>query len=156
MAITVAQFRIDYPEFTDTVTYPNSGVTYWLTLAYQLLNPDRWGAQIDTAAELFVAHNLALEARAQAEATNGVIPGTTTGPISSKSVDKVSVSFDVGSGIQPDAGHWNLTVYGTRFIRLVRMFGAGPLFIGVGAVPTGSGLGWPGPLTTPGFTNFGN
>lgn len=154
--ITNAQFRLDYPEFASATVYPESALTYWLTLAYQMLNVDRWGTQLNIGAELFVAHNLALEARAQSEATNGEIPGTTTGPISSKSVDKVSISFDVGAGIQPEAGHWNLTIYGTRFIRLVRMFGAGPLFIGVGAVPTGSGLGWPGPSTTPGFTNFGN
>lgn len=154
--ITPAQFRTDFPEFASTTKYPNSGVTFWLNLAYALLNADRWGQQIDVGAELFVAHNLVIEAKAQAEASAGGIPGGQVGPINSKSVDKVSVGYDTGAGIQPDAGHWNLSVYGTRFIRLLRMFGAGPLFVGVGYVPGLSGQAWPGPSTIPGPTNFGN
>lgn len=156
MTITVAQFRADFTEFASTTKYPNSAVTFWLTLAYQLLNADRWGAQIDIGAELFVAHNLVIEAKAQAEFAAGGIPGGQVGPVNSKSVDKVSVSYDTGAGIQLDAGHWNLSVYGTRFIRLARMFGAGPLFAGVGYVPALSGMAWPGPSTLPGPTNFGN
>lgn len=154
MAITVAQFRIDYPEFADVTKYPDSQVTYYLTLAYQMLNSSRWMSQLDLGAELFVAHNVQLEARAQIEANNGGIPGTTTGPIASKSVDKVSVSFDVGSGIEPDAGHWNLTIYGTRFIKLARMKGAGPLLVGIGVAPSGNGPAWPGPWPYPGVTSF--
>jgi hypothetical protein len=156
MAITNAQFRIDYPEFSDNVAYPDSAVTYFLNLAYALLNGDRWGAQLDIGAELFVAHNLAIEKRAQLEAANGEVPGTTTGPVASKSVDKVSISFDVGSAVQANAGHWNLTIYGTRFARLIRLFGASPIFVGVGFAPVGSGMAWPGPNVTPGMSNFGN
>ena len=155
MTIAISQFRADYPEFASTSVYPNSQVNYWLSMAYSMLNAGRFKSQLDMAAELFVAHNISLEARAQAEAKNGGIPGQTTGPLSSKSVDKVSVSYDTGSGIQPDAGHWNLTIYGTRLIRMMRMFGAGPLQIGMGVVPPGNGQAWPGPDCTPGFTTFG-
>jgi len=155
MTITVAQFRQDYPEFASTSQYTPSAVTYWLNLAYAMLNTRRWGNQLDIAAELFVAHNLVLEARAQAESKNGGIPGQQVGPVNSKSVDKVSIGYDTGSGIETDAGHWNMSIYGTRFIRLAKMFGAGPLQIGIGATPTGTGLGWSGPNVTPGFSNFG-
>jgi hypothetical protein len=156
VTITNAQFRIDYPEFTDPVKYPDSAINYYLTLAYQMLNANRWMSQLDLGAELFVAHNVAIEARALIEANNGGIPGTTTGPIASKSVDKVSVSFDVGSGIELEAGHWNLTIYGTRFIKLARMKGAGPLQIGIGVAPPGNGPAWPGPWTPPSITGFGS
>ena len=111
--------------------------------------------QLDVAAELFAAHNLTLEVRAQAESKNGGIPGQQVGPVNSKSVDKVSIGYDTGSGIEADAGHWNLSIYGTRFIRLAKMFGAGPIQIGIGVTPTGTGLGWSGPNVTPGFSNFG-
>jgi hypothetical protein len=154
MTILAAQFRIDYPEFADITVYPDSAVTFSLTFAYSMLNAAVWGSQLDIAAELYAAHNLAIEKRAQLEAANGEVPGTTTGPINSKSVDKVSVGFDVGSAVNEGAGHWNLTIYGTRLYRLIRMFGVGPIFIGIGAVPVGSGLAWPGPLTTPGMSNF--
>lgn len=154
MTISIAQFRADYPEFSSTTQYPNSQVTYWLNLAYSVLNAGRWGRQLDIGAALFTAHNIVIEARAQTEALQGALPGQMTGPVSSKSVDKVSVSYDTASGIEAGAGHWNLTIYGARFAKLIRLFGAGPLQIGVGSVPPGSGQAWAGPNTTPGFSNF--
>ena len=154
--ITVQQFRSDYPEFSSTAVYPNSQIEYWLNFAYLMLNAQRWGGMLHLGASMFIAHNLAIEARAQMEASAGGIPGQQTGPLSSKSVDKVSMSYDTGAGIQPGAGHWNLTVYGTRFIKMARMFGAGPVQIGIGIAPALSGQAWPGPNTNPGMNNFGS
>jgi hypothetical protein len=153
--ITAQKFRADFPEFCDAEVYLNSQVDYYIKLAYLMLNPSRWGNTIDFGAGLFIAHNISLEARAQATAENGGIPGEQTGPVSSKSVDKVSISYDTGSGVQPGAGHWNLTIYGTRFTRLARMMGSGPIQVGIGVAPTGSGSAWSGPIVTPGFSNFG-
>lgn len=150
MAITVAQFRIDYPEFTDTVIYTGSQVQFWLNFAYKFLDIRRWGTTLDLAAELYTAHNLVFEARAQANANAGALPGESQGMLSSKSVDKVSVSYDTSSAAQEGAGHWNLTIYGLRYIRLARMFGSGGIQLGAGASPSGA---WPGPDT--GFIYFG-
>jgi hypothetical protein len=155
MASTPAIFKGHYPEFVCPDTYPVSQVQFWLDTAYSLLNVQRWGRQLDMAAELYCAHNLALEARAQASAANGGIPGEAVGILNSKSVDKVSAGYDTGSSTETGAGHWNLTIYGTRLYRFMKMFGSGPIQIGIGQAPPGSGLAWPGPLTTPGFTNFG-
>jgi hypothetical protein len=154
MAITVAQFRIDFPAFADVAAYPEASLTFWLNLAYSMLNANVWGNQLDIAAELYTAHNIVLEKRAELEAANGDVPGTTTGPINSKSVDKISVGFDTGAATREGASHYNMTIYGTRLWRLILMFGKSPIFVGVGAVPVGSGLAWPGPLTTPGMSNF--
>jgi hypothetical protein len=151
----VAQFRVDYPEFSDLGSFPRSQINYWMAFAYGMLNARRFGRQLNVAIQLFVAHNIALEARAQAEASFGGIPGGQVGPINSKSVDKVSMGYDTSAGIEIGAGHWNLTIYGTRLIRLIKIFGAGPVQIGIGAVPSGSGQGWPGPNTNPGFSTFG-
>jgi len=144
MSVTPQQLRYDYPEFASTSDYPNSQLEYWISIAYLLLDAARWGKLLDLGAALFVAHNIILEARNQAAAASGGVPGQSTGPVSSKSVDKVSVSYDTGSAIEPNAGHWNLTNYGTRFARLVKMFGAGPVQIGAGVSPTLSGPAWPG------------
>ncbi len=154
MTITVAQFRADFSEFGSSVTFPNSAVQYWLNFAYNFMNAARWGSSLDMGAELFAAHNLALEARTQAEAKAGGIPGAQVGPINSKSVDKVSIAYDTAAGAEPDAGHWNTTIYGTRYIKLAKMMGAGGLQLGIGSVDPINGPGWSGPLTTPGFTNF--
>lgn len=147
MTLTIPQFRADYPEFASSSVYPNAQLQYWLTLAPLLMNSDRWGNLMDLGTAMFMAHHITLEARNQAAAKNGGIPGQSNGPISSKSVDKVSVSYDTGSSIEADAGHWNLTNYGTRFIRLLRMLGAGPIQLGIGVVPAYSGAAWPGPWT---------
>lgn len=155
MTISVAQFRADFPEFVSTELYPTPAVQFWLNFAYAMLNSSKFGNQIDIAAELFTAHFITLEAKSMLASKGGGIPGQDAGgPISSKSVSSVSVSYDTGAGTEPNAGHWNLTNYGTRFIWMVNMFGAGPVQLGIGYAPTSS-LAWPGPDTTPSPSGFG-
>ena len=155
MAITPAELRSHFPEFANTVTYPDSQVQFWLDFAYQMLNTGRWMSQIDMGAQLYVCHNLALEARAQATAAAGGIPGSDVGVLNSKSVDSVSAGYDTGATTIPGAGDWNATIYGIRFYKLLRIFGSGPLQIGGGCIPPYSGPAWPGPDCSPGFTTFG-
>jgi hypothetical protein len=145
MTVTVASFRNNYPEFADSVRFSVSQIGYYLNLAGLLLNAARWNNLLDAGTELFVAHNLAIESLTQAEAKSKGVPGITTGPVSAKSVDKVSISYATSDAVQAGAGHWNLTVYGTRYVRLMRMFGAGPVQVGVGAYPLLNGPAWPGP-----------
>ena len=60
--------------------------------------------------------------------------------------DDVSFSYDSASAAELNAGHWNSTIYGKRYIALVRMVGAGPVQIG-GSGGTGIGTSvsaWPG------------
>jgi hypothetical protein len=122
-------FLADFPEF---VGYQQSAIQYWLNLAYkmlagsQTLGAQRWGSLLDQpGVELFAAHNLVLEKLAQNSARTGAVPGFTTGVTASKSVGPVSVSYNTDAGMELDAGHWNLTTYGTRFISLARMVGSG-------------------------------
>jgi hypothetical protein len=132
MTITAAQFTTDFPEFANPAVYPTGSIQFMLNLAYALLNASRWAAQLDIGAELFCAHWVTLEAKNQAQANVGGMPGTDIGPANSKSVDKVSIGFDIQAGINPGASHWNLTNFGTRFVWMMRMFGAGPVQIGAG------------------------
>lgn len=133
--ITPASFRIDFTEFTSTVTYTNSSISYWLNLGNLIINSSLLGGSpstvsnppatlYDIALELFTAHNLVLEQPAQLTAENNGVPGQTTGPISSKRVGPVSVSYDVAAGVDPEDGQYNLTIYGTRFINLYKLAGA--------------------------------
>lgn len=123
--MTPAQFRQDFPEFSDTTRYPDSLVTLWLTVGASLVNECRWGELTDIGIELVTAHHLAIAARDQQAAAGGGIPGQASGPMSSKAVDKVSVSYDTGAASLADAGFWNLTSYGTRYLGLARLMGAG-------------------------------
>lgn len=162
MAITATSFRVDLPEFGSIPTYPTSVINYYIALAGLMLSPTRFGApttavsnpptgMYDMAMEMFVAHHLAIEKQAMDAARTGATPGITTGPVSSKSVGPVSISYASGDVVSKDAGFWNQTVYGLRFWRLIQIFGAGPIQVGVGYTPWWVGGAWPGPLVWPGW-----
>lgn len=127
MAATPAQLRADFPEFADPAKYPDTLILFWLGVYEKLMQPAvlLWDQLYDTGKELATCHQLVMEAQAIKSAAFGAPPGVNTGPQSQKAIDKVSESFDTQASIELDAGHWNLTKYGTRFIRLARMFGAG-------------------------------
>lgn len=120
-----AQFRTDFPEFSDTSKYTDSAINMWLTVAGLSLPSDRWGSLLDLGTELFIAHHLVIGARDQAASTNGGVPGAVQGPVASKSVDKVSVSYDTGATTIEKGDFWNSTTYGIRFLRMAHMAGAG-------------------------------
>ena len=126
MTVTVSTFRADFTEFKDTVKYTDPDVGYYLRLALMMLvNPLRWGTMYDNGVELFMAHNLVLEAQAKNSAKTGAVPGVQTGVVSGKNVGPVGINYDAAAGLEPNAGHWNLTTYGTRFLNLARMVGSG-------------------------------
>lgn len=129
MSITPAQFRADFPEFTDAVRYPDSLIQMWLTVAASLVNGCRWMELTNIGIELVTAHHVVLAVRDQTSATVGGVPGEMTGPTASKSVDKVSKSYDTGAATLDDAGFWALTAYGIRYLSLARMMGAGGMQI---------------------------
>jgi Protein of unknown function (DUF4054) len=141
MTITAATFRTDFPEFADEIAYSDQAIAYWSAFQAQFMNTDRWGAGATTASapptttydfglELAVAHYLVLQKQAADSAATGAAPGVSQGPVSSKSVAGVSVSYDTQAALEGGAGHWNLTNYGTRYARLALQIGAGPIQIG--------------------------
>lgn len=154
MTVTANQLRTDFPEFANVTSYPDAVVNFWLVVAAKMVNAPRWGNMADVGVELFTAHNLVLEFQAQAASANGAAPGAATGPVSGKTVDKVSVNYDTGASSELNAGHWNMTTYGTRFIRFAKLFGAGPIQVGAGCGfndPLSSANAWGGPNTMPGW-----
>ena len=128
---TNAQFRADFPEFTSTATYPDTVVTMWLTIANSMLSASatKWSTVFGLGCELFAAHNLVLEQKDYAISLRGGVPGINAGVVSSKGVGGASISYDTSSGVEANAGHWNLTIYGRRFMRLARMAGMGGAII---------------------------
>lgn len=144
MTVTVASFKTDFCEFADIALYRDNDISFWLKYGLLSLNPNRWGDFLDLGVELFIAHNLTIERQAKAAAANGAPPGLATGIVSSKSVDSVSISYDTNSAMEKDAGQWNLTTYGQRYWRMMRMFGAGPVQVGIGCGDINSP--WNGPM----------
>lgn len=172
--INAAQFRHDYPEFGDASRYPNSAILFYLNWVFQFQNTYRWGASAfdcwpaqpvtkigvlqpyDLGAELLVAHSLALSDQQQQDAEAGNTPGLSKGVLNHEQVDKASAGYDVAASMEPDGGWYNLTVYGTRYLRLLRQAGAGGLYIGIGfnPNPNDNGPAWPGPWPFPSPTGF--
>jgi len=132
MTVSIQTFRQDFPAFMDPDIFPDPQVAYWLKVAGIRLDPGRWSTWLDIGTENFMAHMIALEVRAMQESTNGSIPGTVTGPINSKSVDKVSVGFNTSDVTDPKAGHWNQTIWGLRYWEMLKMLGAGAIQVGAG------------------------
>jgi hypothetical protein len=152
MSVTVASFRAAFPAFASTTLYTDPAIQFWIDIGTKLQNPGRWGDLFDYGIQLFVAHNLVVDYQSNKAGALGQKPGQIEGAVTSGSVDKVSYSRDTQSAMEPDAGHWNLSTYGLRYIRLLRMCGAGPLQVGV---PLGGDASnyypgaWPGPIPGP-------
>lgn len=147
MTVTAASFRGAFPAFASMTTYPDTVINFWIRFALQFINAQRWGQSLDLGVMLFVAHNLSLEFNAMAAAKKGQNPGFVTGPVTSASVDKVSYSRDVSAALDPKNGHWNLSIYGIRYIRLALMMGAGPVYVGAPSpAEQDRQQAWPGPM----------
>lgn len=131
MAVSVADFRSSFPEFSDVADYPDTNIQYWLDFEKLMFNEARWGDLMPKGVMLFAAHNLSLQRGRIQAAASGRAPGAATGVLSSKSVSKVSASYDVGVAAEEGAGVYNLTVYGQQYIHLARLIGAGPVQIGI-------------------------
>lgn len=164
MSVTPASFRVALPAFADNVTYPDTSIAFWISIAVMMLPQSSWGTPTDTVEPvspgmvmtnkydlgtiLFVAHNLILEEQSRRAVAAGGVPGLSGagGPMSSKSVGPVSASYDTTAGLELEGGHWNLTIYGTRFVRLAGMLGTRIITVG-GCQPISPyGIGaWPGP-----------
>lgn len=145
ITLTIEQFRLDFPAFSDTTVYPDSMLTFWLGLGSLLINTDRWCELANYGVALYMAHNLSLEAQANKQAANGGIPGAPVGMLSSKSIDKVSAGYDTASVKEEFGGSYNMTTYGMRLYRLLQQFGAGPIQVGAGTGAAPVLSTWPGP-----------
>ena len=126
------QFRTDFPEFASETIFPESSLTYWLLIASFMVNPCVFvqAELLNMQMELFAAHHLKIEADAARVAANGGVGGTTQGPISSKTVDKVTIAFAVEAAKEDGAGSYNLTVFGQRYWHNTQIFGAGGVQLG--------------------------
>ena len=97
----VSDFRRDFPQFADPAKYPEAQIQFRLNLADELLSENVTGKKLfPYFAGLFVAHYMTLWAADSRAMLAGGSGGSTNGVQSSKSVDKVSVSYDKGATLE--------------------------------------------------------
>ena len=127
MDFDIGLFRRNFPEFADTVAYPDSQIEFWTGLAELQVRSCIWKRAWVTGMSLYIAHEITLASQNVKLSTSGGMPGTTAGVANNKTVGSVTVGYDSQSTSEKDAGYWNLTNYGKQFIRLARIFGAGAI-----------------------------
>jgi hypothetical protein len=145
VTIAPSDFVAIFPEFGNGTTYPTAQIQFYLNQAYAMLNPVPWGALQDQGVGYYTAHNLAIAQQRQLSATAGGVPGASQGMTSSKSVDKVSISYDTQAIALENGGLYNQTTYGIQFLTLARMVGSAPTQIVGSCVGVNvNGIGWSG------------
>lgn len=144
MAVTVATFTETFPEFS-SYGFSTSAIQFWIDYAKVFLNPAIWGNEAEVGQPLspfdygvlwHSAHHVAVAiSNAGSPKINPAtgqaigLPGSTSGVVTGKTVDKVSVQSDASLVAEEAAGHWNKTTYGTMFARLARQFGNAPRYV---------------------------
>lgn len=125
MTFVVGTFRETFPEFSSVEKYPDSLISGWAAFATAMVNPRAWKNQTAMGINLYVAHEITLEAQSIAASKIGGTPGGQAGVVNTKTVGSVTVGYDVQATSEKNAGWWNLTTYGKQFYRLLRIFGSG-------------------------------
>lgn len=129
------QFLAIFPEFGNASIYTQAMITFWLGVASNLINQQRWGALASQGQALLTAHYLVLAQESQQQASMQTLSGGAgaiggvSGPETAKAVDGVSVSQDVGSVTIVGAGTFNRTQYGIQYYQMSQWMGAGGLQI---------------------------
>lgn len=144
----VDTFRALRPGLSDPQRYPNALIQHYLALSQAQLDLCRWADLIDEGVCDWTAHYVVIQVRNAQAAERGAVSGNAIGRISSKSVGGVSVNYAIGDTEETDGGHWNVTTYGSAFLRNAKMVGTGGVQIsGVEFVNLGPAFGpaWPGP-----------
>jgi hypothetical protein len=103
--------------------YPDGVVQLYIDTGSIMCTHYIWGRMRQMGVELFTAHMLSLQQ--YSIRAGGGIPGAGIGPVQSKSVSKVSVSYDTALGAIEGGGPWNLTIYGSQFLWFVNLVGTG-------------------------------
>ena len=129
---TVEQFYKVYPQFKGQVS--DDVVQMFINVASCNISKARWHCQWELGMSLFVAHFLTLyveTAGTTEEPNTNLQAGMMRGIQSSKSVDGVSVSYDL-SAVLSDTTSWGayqLTLYGVQLLTLARLLGKGGIYV---------------------------
>lgn len=120
----ISLFRTSFPEFSDTVIYPDALILFWSNIAQCQVNQPIWCGAWHLGVSLYTAHNIVIAAQNKKAASFGGVPGTSGGIANTKTVGSATVGYDSASTTEEGAGWWNRTTYGQQFYRLAMLFGA--------------------------------
>jgi Protein of unknown function (DUF4054) len=129
MTVTVQSFQTDFPEFSNI---PPAQVSFWLNVAFNMVDQCLFGNLADQVTELLMAHFIAVFNQVTTNLANnqpGALIGASSAVLASKGAGPLSAGYDVAAATIADAGNFNLTAYGTTFKWFQKIFGAGGIQI---------------------------
>ncbi len=127
----VADFRANFPEFSDTAVYKDAQITFQSVFAEKITSKDAWCDAWSNGVMLLTAHLLVIAVANQKAAKIGGIPGgSNSGATASKQVGDTSISYDTNNAAELGAGFYNSTNYGRQYWHYLMLFGTGALQIG--------------------------
>lgn len=124
----IALFRATFVEFANTVSYPDSLISFWAGIAEGLISEDRAGDLYSQAVMLLTAHNLVCAKGAQSS-TSGDGGGGGGAPVVSETLGPVSASYGAYLTAKQDDGQFNKSWYGQQYLELRSMFGHGGVVV---------------------------
>ena len=120
MTVTPADIKTRFPEF-DSVN--DSRIQIFIDDAELELDEGRWGDLYDKGLSYLTAHLLYMGEQSAGGSGAGL------GPLSTKSIGDVSVSFGSYLAADNDANSFNSTSYGQEYYRLMIMVGMGAVAV---------------------------
>lgn len=129
---TKEDFLAFYPQFEGQVS--DAVLEAFINLASANINKARWHKSWEFGMALFIAHFLTLYVKTSGtedEPNTNLASGNIRGIQTSKSVDGVSVSYDVSSVLtELDGwGSYKLTEYGIQLLTMARLLGKGNMYV---------------------------
>ena len=121
MTVSPAAFKSRYAEFS---AVSDATVQIYLDDAGLELDEGRWGSLYDRGIYALAAHFISLAQRA---ALGGSTGAGASGPLASKSIGDVSLSYawTSGAGQTRNQDYYLATIYGQDYLRLVSVVGYG-------------------------------
>lgn len=129
---TLADFYDFYPQFEGQV--PETVIQSFINLASANINKERWHDSWAFGMALFIAHFLTLYVKTcgtEDDPLTNLASGNVRGIQTSKSVDGVSISYDVSAVLtELDGwGSYKLTEYGIQLLTMARLLGKGGMYV---------------------------
>lgn len=112
--ITPDDFKLRFQEFA---CKKNAEVQIFLDDAIIMLNDALWGTKYDLGLSYLTAHYLALSDRS---ASSNPKAAATSGPVSAKSVDGVSLAYASHQAEDDWEAYYSQTSYGQRYLAMMK------------------------------------
>ena len=122
MALTVADFRIRFPEFSDNIAYPDARIQLFIDDATDDIDEAKFRPNIAKRLLSYLsAHYLELASNSE------LGDSSSSGPLSSHSEGEVSTSYAVNAADGDLAAYYGSTIYGQKYLTLLRTYGTNVL-----------------------------